>query len=833
AEVALLGGARVRVAVGSGTYVPATQASLSGVDGSTATENLSANLVLAHSYGPTEPRNAVEFTIQDMGGNVARSSYPVFVNLNPALPPTALSPDDAAQSVASLTRFSWSLDAQIPSQVIEDYSLQVAHDLSFSSPVIDLSTTALSFEALLEDGRYYWRVAAGDKFGSLSPYSPTRSLLIDTEPPVVTMPEVALSGGGFVPIETVLGSTVADARIRVQDMTSGLAGYTAGTPMGRVGFWRFEGDFTDSSGMGNNLSPQGGAMTSALEKRFGAQAYFNDNTGGRRGYIDTLAGFQGGIDQSVTLSAWARLGNTTPLHPGDGIIGLGTPYPGIRLYVRAGNLGGVNCAAGQLQLAVTADIPTDRWMCAGSLQAGQWYHFAVVYDATSKVIKAYVDGVLGSSTTLASGLNLGRSIEIGGDLYNDNWLDGYVDDAAIYGRALNETEVSILARPGGRLLARLSTDGGASYWPVYSSSGVITGTQGSTSLERIELGGLELAHSFSPSSPRNMIQFLASDLAGNESSSTQTVLVNLNQTLSPITQFPANGQGFKESPGRAAWTLDPQIPAAAIASFNIDLSKDDPSFAAPLLSLNTTSYTAELPSNLTSGAYYWRVRANDNFGTSSPYGVFRFSIDQEPPVLSNPQVAVSGSGQFNPITTPTSSSLVTVRINAQDTVSGLDVTQDRALVRDGLIGFWRFEGDFTDSSGMGNHLTAQGGAVTSGIQKRFGAQAYYNTAAARRGYIQELAGYPGGNQSVTLSAWAYLPGAIPLHPGDGVIGLGSAAAGLRLYTRLGNLGGPGCVPGQLQLAVTADTPADRWVCAGSSLQPGHWYHVAAVYDDDN
>ncbi|MEK7281776.1 MAG: LamG domain-containing protein, partial [Chloroflexota bacterium] len=381
----------------------------------------------------------------------------------------------------------------------------------------------------LGEGVYLVRFYAVDRVGNASAVAST-TVVVDVTPPVFSNAEAAVAGTGvFGPITSVFSSRLVDARIKVQDAVSGLS-VPAELPMpqsGLVGFWRFEGDFTDSSDQHNDLSPQGGATTTTAEKRFGTQAYFNDNTSGRRGYNAELAVISGGTNQSVTLSAWARLRNPAPLHPGDGIIGLGTPNPGIRLYTRFGNLGGVNCAAGQLQLAVTADTPIDRWMCAGSLQAGQWYHFAVVYDATSKVIKAYVDGVLGSSTTLNGGLNLGRSIEIGGDLYNDNWLDGHVDDAAVYNRALTAYEVSVLAEKVPSVPVLVSTGGG--FYEDTRVNVAFSGQPGSISPEIITASNLSLPHSTYQQA--NQVQFTVKDTIGNTTSYAFSVLID---TMGPM-----------------------------------------------------------------------------------------------------------------------------------------------------------------------------------------------------------------------------------------------------------------------------------------------------------
>jgi hypothetical protein len=74
---------------------------------------------------------------------------------------------------------------------------------------------------------------------------------------------------------------------------------------------------------------------------------------------------------------------------------------------------------------------------------GQWHHIAMTWDGSN--FADYVDGTVGGSGSLPLGAgNLG--LELGG-LHGSNYLNGIVDDALYYTRALTAAEIQQLAAP--------------------------------------------------------------------------------------------------------------------------------------------------------------------------------------------------------------------------------------------------------------------------------------------------------------------------------------------------------------------------------------------------
>jgi uncharacterized repeat protein (TIGR01451 family) len=81
-----------------------------------------------------------------------------------------------------------------------------------------------------------------------------------------------------------------------------------------------------------------------------------------------------------------------------------------------------------------------------TLVVGQWYHISMTYDG--QFIRIYINGVLDSQTA-ASGLmndnNNPRNFVLGWESSSyGRFLNGYIDDARVYSRALSATEISQL-----------------------------------------------------------------------------------------------------------------------------------------------------------------------------------------------------------------------------------------------------------------------------------------------------------------------------------------------------------------------------------------------------
>lgn len=76
-----------------------------------------------------------------------------------------------------------------------------------------------------------------------------------------------------------------------------------------------------------------------------------------------------------------------------------------------------------------------------TLSTGRWYHLTVTYDGTSALL--YQDGVFVSSNPTTPLTNI-VTYQIGNELPNNRFLDGWYDDIFTYNRLLSATEVRAL-----------------------------------------------------------------------------------------------------------------------------------------------------------------------------------------------------------------------------------------------------------------------------------------------------------------------------------------------------------------------------------------------------
>ncbi|MDB6015921.1 MAG: glycoside hydrolase family 10 [Pedosphaera sp.] len=115
---------------------------------------------------------------------------------------------------------------------------------------------------------------------------------------------------------------------------------------------------------------------------------------------------------------------------------------------------------GQLQLRHydTANAQ-DVSIASGIIPTGEWHHTAVVFDRTNNnagLLMLYLDGVqVGTSTPVNWSLNQGAELVFGGVKKGNEarWLNGNLDDIALYRALLTPVEITTLA--GGRTVAQL------------------------------------------------------------------------------------------------------------------------------------------------------------------------------------------------------------------------------------------------------------------------------------------------------------------------------------------------------------------------------------------
>jgi len=89
---------------------------------------------------------------------------------------------------------------------------------------------------------------------------------------------------------------------------------------------------------------------------------------------------------------------------------------------------------------------------AGSVAVGQWTHVGATYEAATKKLSLYINGVLAASTTSAGTFDATRRFVVGRDTWSAStthhtpWA-GEIDDVRVYARALTAAEMPALADP--------------------------------------------------------------------------------------------------------------------------------------------------------------------------------------------------------------------------------------------------------------------------------------------------------------------------------------------------------------------------------------------------
>jgi RHS repeat-associated protein len=254
----------------------------------------------------------------------------------------------------------------------------------------------------------------------------------------VTATKVADSAGAWSH-----GDATYDPLGRLTSQTS----YTA-TGTYPLGWWKLgeSGGTTASDWSGNEAN---GTWTGASSWSPNGAAVFNgsnDQIATSRTVVNTTSSF--------TVSAWANLtlgsvNETLVSQDGTNISGFYLEYEAV--YNKwALTMGDGDSTSTLLHLAESTAAPT----------GGVWTHLVGVFNASTKTMTLYVNGVANGTATLNSTWNAGGVLRIGRGTWGGGPVDlvnGQVSNVQVYQRALAASDVSTLYNHG-RLGAPISTD---------------------------------------------------------------------------------------------------------------------------------------------------------------------------------------------------------------------------------------------------------------------------------------------------------------------------------------------------------------------------------------
>jgi hypothetical protein len=204
---------------------------------------------------------------------------------------------------------------------------------------------------------------------------------------------------------------------------------------GLISWWRGENDATDSFGTNNDTISNGVTYASGEV----GQSFLFDGTDGCI-YIPDSTSLR---PASVTLEAWVKIFDTN----------------GTKL-IFAKPLG--TATLDSYGLALANGVPLAA-ICDNSgfgtfisdtnvLTLGQWHHMAFTFDATTGLEALYTDGATVASAAAGKSMDFDtHPLVLGADIENgvpNYFLNGQIDEASIYNRALTAGEIASIYNVG-------------------------------------------------------------------------------------------------------------------------------------------------------------------------------------------------------------------------------------------------------------------------------------------------------------------------------------------------------------------------------------------------
>ncbi len=153
------------------------------------------------------------------------------------------------------------------------------------------------------------------------------------------------------------------------------------------------------------------------------------------------------LGTNFTIACWVKTSQifqqVDPTYLGTGIIwsDVGGAAPDFIL-------GGTRSALGVNRLSFFVGGTETSLGGTQEISTGQWTHLAVARDGVSGVFKIYVNGVLDGTATGAAGLlRANLNIAIGGNVGDNRYFNGLIDDVRFYSSVLSGAEVASLVPP--------------------------------------------------------------------------------------------------------------------------------------------------------------------------------------------------------------------------------------------------------------------------------------------------------------------------------------------------------------------------------------------------
>ena len=304
-------------------------------------------------------------------------------------------------------------------------------------------------------------LSANDADGDSLTYSvvaqPSNGTLSGSVPNLTYTPNAGYSGSDSFTFKANDGtedSNVSTISITVNSVTPPVGSTVAlVSATNRLAWITFDTGTSDTDG---NLSVSLTGAKISTGSKFGAGSLYNQNAGEYARIADNASLNTGGPWSQRTISVWFKLnaisGRQLILEEGGGT-------RGFNMYAESGTL----YVGGWDSNKDGTDVDTwpGTWLNMGAVNAGQWYHVALVLDASANPtllgatnFKGYLDGTLIASgngmqiSAHSDDFGIGSVVESSkfhnGTTSGNNTFNGFVDDLAIWNRSLSTAEISIL-----------------------------------------------------------------------------------------------------------------------------------------------------------------------------------------------------------------------------------------------------------------------------------------------------------------------------------------------------------------------------------------------------
>lgn len=411
---------------------------------------------------------------------------------------------------------------------------------------------------------------------------------------------------------------------------------------GLVGYWKMDGDWRDSSVVGNDGTSYNGATFSPNAKVGTNSGQFN----GSNSYAAVPDSPTLHSNRNISVSGWMYVngfnktwqsifwkGNSPETSTGDN-----------REYTLFLN------SAGYLHLASTSidKVGIGQWANdtqakGGYIQAGSWHHFAAVISSDQNYMKVYIDGVEKASSAYSSSdiRDTGNALMFGGNPSWDSYFNGLLDDIRIYNRALTATE--IMEQYRNYSIGVPTVEAVAS--PTNVETITLRGTKpadtvivvsGATIVPRDAATTWTGSYTLKPG--MNNISVTAMDVDGFHS---QPVILSvaLDQAAPAVSATdPVNGGIFRNNVNSISFTLNDAFTSIDFAATTLNGAVSD--FGGRGVAgawstsgtgtSGTVTFTPAIP--MSEGVYTATIQPTDTFGNRSTYTI-AFTVDATPPTV--------------------------------------------------------------------------------------------------------------------------------------------------------------------------------------------------------